>query len=277
MMFAVYAGFALALIMSSALSIALRNRGAGFWEPGVAMMSMPLVAQFLLLVAHPRASWRSRRSRRRAGCSAICEPADRSAAVNGARDAMLVLVVLPTTVFALLQGLVFWTIAAAVSHAAFTLVLGRLLCRAAGVEDRQAALRLHLFPGKLAGSSRCGRSISWRSSSTPWCSRRSIARSRAGRASWCGSVSVATLAAQVVVLIRRRAVTALPGLRFDEEDSDGDLPGLSAQRRTRRRAAPAGRRVRWLARRSAERAGGPLPARSASRIREPLPGVPSSC
>src|SRR6185436_7904429 len=66
MMFAVYAGFALALIMSSALSIAFRNRGAGFWEPGLAMMSMPLIAQFLLLVAvrvivaipsEPKARW----------------------------------------------------------------------------------------------------------------------------------------------------------------------------------------------------------------------------
>ena len=42
MMFAVYGGFALALIMSSALSVALRDNGAGFWQPGLAMMSMPL-------------------------------------------------------------------------------------------------------------------------------------------------------------------------------------------------------------------------------------------
>ena len=39
-----------------------------------------------------------------------CEPADRSAAVNGISDAMMLLVVLPTTAFALLQGLVFWTL-----------------------------------------------------------------------------------------------------------------------------------------------------------------------
>ena len=94
MMFAVYGGFALAIILSSAVSIALRNRGAGFWQPGISMMSMPLVAQFLLLIAiraivaipsEPKARWVFR----------VCEPADRQAAVSGARDAMMLLVVLP--------------------------------------------------------------------------------------------------------------------------------------------------------------------------------------
>src|SRR5262245_58426038 len=126
MMLAVYGGFALAIIVSSAVSLALRDHGAGFWQPGISMMSMPLVAQFLLLIAipaivaipsEPKARWVFR----------VCEPAARQAAVNGARDAMLLLVVLPTTVFALLQGLVFWKLSAALSHAVFTFVLGRLL------------------------------------------------------------------------------------------------------------------------------------------------------
>ena len=51
MMFAVYAGFALAIDVSSALSLALRKGLAGFQEPSPEMMSMPLVVQFLLLVA----------------------------------------------------------------------------------------------------------------------------------------------------------------------------------------------------------------------------------
>ena len=146
MMFAVYTGFALALIMSSALSIAFRNRGAGFWAPGLAMMSMPLIAQFLLLVAirvivaipsEPKARWVFR----------ICEPADRNGAVNGTRDAMLLLVVLPTTGFALLQGLVFWTIAAAVSHAAFTWVVGRLLCELLVTRTGKLPFACTYFPG----------------------------------------------------------------------------------------------------------------------------------
>ena len=105
MMFAVYAGFALAIDVSSALSLALRKGLAGFQEPGPEMMSMPLVVQFLLLAAlrvitavpsDPKARWVFR----------ACEPADRPAAVAGARDAMIVLVVLPTTVMALRAGLV---------------------------------------------------------------------------------------------------------------------------------------------------------------------------
>ena len=48
--------------------------------------------------------------------------------------------------------------------------------------------------------------------------------SRPGKLAWfCLG---ATLAAQVVVLIRRRAVTALPGLRFDEEDSAAIFQGF---------------------------------------------------
>ena len=224
MKFAVYAGFALALIMSSAISIAYINRGAGVWEPGLAMMSMPLIAQFLLLVAirvivsipsEPKARWVFR----------ICEPADRSAAVSGGRDAMLLLVVLPTTVFALLQGLVFWTIAAAVSHAVFTWVIGRLLCELLVSKTGKLPFACTYFPG----NSRIFTLwpvylLAFFFYTVVFAAIDRALSSRPGKLAWF--CLAATLAAEVVVWIRRRAVAALPGLRFDEEDSAAIFQGF---------------------------------------------------
>ena len=144
MMFAVYGGFALAIILSSAVSIALRNRGAGFWQPGISMMSMPLVAQFLLLIAIRR-SWRSRRSRRPAGCSASASRRsprrrERRARCDAAAGRAA------HTAFALAAGVVFWTLGAALSCGVH-LRAGPAAGGDPDLEDREAALRLHVLPG----------------------------------------------------------------------------------------------------------------------------------
>jgi hypothetical protein len=224
MMFAVYAGFALALILSSVLSLAFRNRGAGFWQPGLAMMSMPLVAQFLLLIAvraivaipsEPKARWIFR----------TCEPADRNAAVNGTRDAMLLLIVLPTTALALLQGLVFWTIAAALSHAAFTFVLGRLFAELLVPRSGKLPFACTYFPGNsriftlwplyllaffvyTAAFAEIDRALS----------------SRPGKLAWF--CVAATAIAQLIVLYRKRVLSAMTALRFDEEDPQAIFQGF---------------------------------------------------
>ena len=223
MMFAVYAGFALAIDVSSALSLALRKGLAGFQEPSPEMMSMPLVVQFLLLAAlrvitavpsDPKARWIFR----------ACEPANRPAAVAGARDAMIVLVVLPTTVMALGQGL-FWPVGTAVAHAAFVFVLGRLLAELLTPQTGKLPFACTYFPGKsrifvlwpvylllffvyTVVLAAIDLALSRRPTKLVW---------------FC---LVATLAAQVVVFIRRRAVTALPGLRFDEEDPTAIFQGF---------------------------------------------------
>ena len=224
MMFAVYAGFALALILSSVLSLAFRNQGAGFWQPGLAMMSMPLVAQFLLLIAvsaivaipsETKERWIFR----------TCEPADRNAAVTGTRDAMLLLIVLPTTALALLQGLVFWTISAALSHAAFTFVLGRLFAELLVPRSGKLPFACTYFPGNsriftlwplylvaffvyTVAFAEIDRALS----------------SRPGKLAWF--CVAATVIAQVIVFYRRRVLTAMAGLRFDEEDPQAIFQGF---------------------------------------------------
>jgi len=223
MMFAVYAGFALAIDVSSALSLALRKGLAGFQEPGPEMMSMPLVVQFLLLAAlrvitavpsDPKARWVFR----------VCEPADRPAAVAGARDAMIVLVVLPTTVMALVQGL-FWPVGTALAHAAFVFVVGRVLAELLTPQNGKLPFACTYFPGTsrifvlwpvylllffvyTVVFAAIDLALSRRPTKLVW---------------FC---LVATLAAEVIVFIRRRAVTALPGLRFDEEDPTAIFQGF---------------------------------------------------
>ena len=224
MMFAVYGGFAIAIVVSSALSLVLRTGLAGFQQPGHALMSMPLVVQFLLLVAlrvitavpsEPKARWVFRAS----------EPADRAAAAAGLRDAMMVLVVVPTTALALLQGVFFWGISATIAHAAFVFVLGRLLAELLTPQNGKLPFACTYLPGKSRifvlwpvylflffvyafVFAAVDLALSRRPAKLAW---------------FC---LAATLAAQLVVFIRRRAVRALPALRFDEEDNAALFQGF---------------------------------------------------
>lgn len=224
MMFAVYGGFALAVILSSAVSIALRNHGAGFWQPGISMMSMPLVAQFLLLIAiraivaipsEPKARWVFR----------ACEPADRPAAVSGVRDAMLLLVVLPTTAFALVQGLVFWKLGAALSHAVFTFVLGRLLSEILIVRTGKLPFACTYFPGNSRIFSLWPLYLlAFFFYTVVFAVIDRALSSRPGKLAWF--CLAATVAAQIIVLYRRHVLNALPSLRFEEEDPQAIFQGF---------------------------------------------------
>jgi hypothetical protein len=111
------------------------------------MLSMPLIFQFLLLIGlrviialpvEPRARWIFR----------AAEPANRGAAIAGAADMMLVLVVVPTAVFALIQGLVFWSVSAALSHAVFCLVVGWVLTQILLVRTDKIPFACTYYPGK---------------------------------------------------------------------------------------------------------------------------------
>jgi hypothetical protein len=240
MMLAVYGGFALAIILSSGISIAFRNAGAGFWEPGIGMMSMPLAAQFLLLLAiraivaipsEPKARWVFR----------ACEPADRHGAVSGARDAMLLLVVLPATAFALLQGVAFWTPRAALSHAAFTFVVGRLLAEMLIVRTGKLPFACTYFPGNSRIFSLWPfYLLAFFVYSVVFAAIDSALASRPGKLVWF--CLAATAAAEVIVRYRRHALNALPALRFEEEDPQAIFQGFQLSEglaaAPRERAAP---------------------------------------
>ena len=224
MMFAIYLGFALAIDVSSALSVALRNDGAGVWQPGAAMMTMPLVLQFLLLAAlrvvmaipsEPKARWIFR----------LSEPADRSGAVAGARNAMLALVVFPTTAMALVQGLVFWSVGAALAHAVFVLAMGRLVAEILTPRTGKLPFACTYLPGKSRIFAMWPVYLLLFFIYTVAFAEINLALTRRpGKlVMFCLVVTVIT---QVVALARRRALAALPGLRFDEEDATAIFQGF---------------------------------------------------
>lgn len=226
MMFALYGGIALALVVSSAVSVAMRNRGAGLWQPGVPMLSMTLIFQFLLLVAlrvviavpsEPKARWVFR----------ACEPLDRGEALAATRDTMLVTVVGPSVLFALLQGLIFWGWRDALSHAAFSLVIGMLLAELLLTRTNKLPFACTYFPGKSRVF-------------TLWpiylvvfffytvvlaAIEHGLLLRHPGR--------LALFSAGVLLLTgllawaRRRALAMLPGLLFEEEDPDAIFEGFN--------------------------------------------------
>ena len=224
MMLAVYAGVALAIVMSSAVSVAVRNGGAGLWQPGISMLSMPLVIQFLLLVglrviiaipAEPKARWAFR----------ACEPANRGEAVTAARDALVMLVVLPTTLLALGQGLVFWSIPAGISHAAFCLVVGVLFAELLVARTGKLPFACTYFPGRsrvFALWPLYFVAFTFYTVFLAAVDRALIARP--GKlVLFC---TAALVAAQLLALYRSRTLAALPGLRFEEEDPDAIFEGF---------------------------------------------------
>jgi hypothetical protein len=137
---------------------------------------------------------------------------------------MIVLVVLPTTVMALVQGL-FWPVGTAVAHAAFVFVLGRLLAELLTPQIGKLPFACTYLPGKSRIFALWPVYLLLFFVYTVVFAAIDLALSRRpGKLVWF--CLVATLAAQVVVFIRRRAVTALPGLRFDEEDPTAIFQGF---------------------------------------------------
>jgi hypothetical protein len=225
MMLAVYAGVALAVVISSAVSVMMRADGAGLWRPGLAMLSMPLVFQFFLLIAirvitaipsEPKARWVFR----------ACEPQDRVSAVSGTRDTMMRLVVLPTALFALVQGLLFWDVGAAIAHAAFCGTAGTLLTELLLVRTAKLPFACTYYPGKARVFGLWPLYVIAFFVYTlvlAEVDRALIARPFA-LVVFCAS---ATVAARLLALYRRWTLNALTSLRFEEEDPDAIFQGFA--------------------------------------------------
>ena len=223
MMLAMYGGIALAIVLSSAVSVTVRG-GASLWRPGLAMLSMPLVLQFLLLVAirvivalpsEPKARWIFR----------ACEPAARGDAITSIRDAMALLVVLPTTLFALAQGLLFWGVAPALGHAAFCLVVGSAFAELLIARTSKLPFACTYFPGTSRVFSLWPIYVLCFFVYTvvfAEIDRKLLSRPLA-LIVFCGcALGVAGLLA----MYRRATLAELSGLRFEEEDPDAIFQGF---------------------------------------------------
>ena len=225
MMLAVYGGVALALVLSSAASVVLRNDGAGLWRPGITMLSLPLIFQFFLLVgirviisvpSEPKARWIFR----------ACEPADRGEAVTATHDAMLVAVVVPTTIFALLQGLAFWGITAGIGHAVFSFVVGSLFAEVLLARTCKLPFACTYFPGKSRIFTLWPLYLIVFFMYTVFLAAIETGLlSRPGRlAAFCVATA---LAHRALAWNRRRTLAVLPGLLFEEEDPDAIFEGFN--------------------------------------------------
>lgn len=224
MMLAVYAGIALAIVLSSALSVAMVQGGAPLWRPNLAMLSMPLVLQFCLMVGiraiaavpcEPKARWIFR----------VCEPADRATAISGTRDAMMWLVVRPTAVFAFAQGIVFWSLWAAAAHALVCLATGALLAELLVARTDKLPFACTYFPGRSRVFTLWPLYLLVFFAFTLGFSgiESVLLRKPLGLAVFCGTLVAAT---SLLAWYRRRTLRALTALRFEEEDPDALFQGF---------------------------------------------------
>jgi hypothetical protein len=224
MMFAVYAGVALAIVCSSGVSIALTDGGRQLWRPTLATLSMPLVLQFFLLIgirviiavpSEPRARWVFR----------LCEPGQRAAAVSAALDVMTRLVVVPTTAFALLQGLALWTPWAAFCHAAFCFACGRVFSELLLTRTAKLPFACTYYPG----TSRTF--VLWPLyvflfffySLGLAALDLTLMAAPAGLSMFLGMAAIGSAA---IGAWRRRWLAGLPGLRFEEEEPGAMFRGF---------------------------------------------------
>jgi hypothetical protein len=225
MMLAIYAGIALAIIFSSVVSIVVRGGVAGLSRPSVPMLTLPLIYQFLMLIGvrvmiavpiEPKARWVFR----------VCESAQRNGAVLGARDTMMTLVVIPSALFALAQGLIFWNWAQAVSHAVFCLLLGRLFAELLVMRLDKLPFACTYYPGRSRVFTLWPLYVMAFFIYTLAFAEidRAFINRPGGLLRFCGVVIVAT---ELLAWRRRRFLVGQPALRYEEEDPDLMFQGFN--------------------------------------------------
>jgi hypothetical protein len=224
MLLAGYVGAALALAVSGLVPVVLRKGGAGLTEPGIALLSVPFVVMFLALVGmrvgfsipvDPKANWVVR----------LLEPANRTAAVNGARDAMMLAVVLPVTLLTALATSSLLDRWIATVHTTLCLFLGWVLAEILAATLLKIPFTCTYYPGlsKI-------RSL-WPAYLTAfsfYCYTMPALtleiESPRGLAIVVAILAFAILVAHVV---RWRRLKALPGFRFEEEDPQAMFQGFN--------------------------------------------------
>ena len=148
MLLATYLGVAAGLVVSTLIPLVLSGRLLAFETPSVALLSIPLVFYFFMLVGmralfgipiEIKANWIFR----------LYAPEDRMhAAVGGARLALLLAVVAPIAMAAGLVGIALWGPGVGALHLFFTAALGVLLADVLLVGLRKIPFACTYFPGR---------------------------------------------------------------------------------------------------------------------------------
>lgn len=145
---ATYAGVAAAVVLFSLVPVLARRGMAALSTPSPAMLSVPLVATFILLCGmrtlaalpiEARANWAFR----------LYAPDDRqAAAIDGVRVAFLVSAVGPIAIAAAMMGVLLWGARAGLLHGLFTACAGMLLLDLLLVGLRKIPFTCTYYPGR---------------------------------------------------------------------------------------------------------------------------------
>jgi hypothetical protein len=223
MLFAVYTAVALAIVVSTALPVVFRG-GALLTRPHPALGTTTPVLIFFMLVGlrmlvtipvDPKARWAVR----------VCEPADRYAAINGTRRAMLLVGLMPCIILTLVVLTPLWGFIEAARHALFWTVMGILLTELLLVSFPRIPFTctyhpvgsgFRTWPGYVLGFA--------------WYVYGMTILELAPLKPPGMLATFYVVAAAVIVLLQRlraRTLAEIPGLQFDDEDPGALFAGFS--------------------------------------------------
>jgi hypothetical protein len=223
MLLAMYVGIALALIVTTVGPIALREGLEGFRQPGVAVLSAPLMLMFFALTGHARADCHSRRAERE--LDRAPPRAGRSfGSINGVRLAMIAVGVLPAAIVGGGSAAILWGLWSALVHAMVCAAMGWLLTEILLAGLRKIPFTCIYFPGRP-------RVQLWPLyilAFTNYCFTTAAIEIYLIRHPRTLGVSLAFAGAAIVGIatLRARALARPPGLRFEEEDPEALFEGF---------------------------------------------------
>jgi hypothetical protein len=224
MLLGIYAGVAAAMIAATLGPIALRAGLAGFRQPGVAALAAPLVLLFFLVTGtsvmmaipvEPKANWVFR----------LLEPANRVAALAGARNALLVTIVTPIALVAGMSAAWLWSPWLGVAHGLVCAGMGWALAELLLIRARKIPFTCTWF----AGQSRAKLWPFYLIACSNYCfTTAAIELSILDRPRHLAIfLLLLALVISGLARVRARALTAPPGLRFEEEDPTAIFEGFS--------------------------------------------------
>jgi hypothetical protein len=235
MLLGLYVSLAIALVLLTLGPLVFRFGHIALAQPAIASLAAPLVLLFFLLTGssvmmaipvEPKASWVFR----------LLEPADRVAAIDGARNALLALVVAPIALTAGAVAAWLWGRRTGLVHGLFCMAMGWLLAELLLMRVRKLPFtctwlagrnRARLWPFYLAACS----TYSFTSAALELDGlRRPIVLLLL--------FLTLTIAIAALSRIRARALTAPPGLRFEEEDPEALFEGFRLSEGLAARARP---------------------------------------
>jgi hypothetical protein len=209
-------GIAFALVVSAVVPLAMRRGLAGFDQPVVEMLSAPLVVIFFLLIGirfaialpvEPRANWIVR----------LVEPGDREAAMNGVRNALLLLGVLPPAIVAGAAGAILWGPWPAAQHLLFCIAMGWLLVEIVILRLAKIPFTCTYFPGRSRVTTFWPLYLNGFIVYT-YTAAAGEAKALSHPTAFANTLIVLAIAILVLTALRQRYLLQIQGLRFVEED-----------------------------------------------------------